>query len=65
MTEAVSIAAAKLGIPIRQGVDWDMDSTLYEKGEWDYPHFEMPSKWHLDAAISAMNRKRKELGLLV
>lgn len=34
-------AAADLKINIRHGADWDKDGILYEKGEYDGPHFEL------------------------
>ncbi len=38
MTEAASFAR----IPIRAGMDWDMDGKTRERGEGDAPHYELP-----------------------
>ena len=38
----VMFAAAKeLGVTLRWGGNWDMDSTIHERGESDSPHFEL------------------------
>lgn len=39
--EAVNKAAAELGINTIWGYDWDDDSILNEKGEYDGPHHEL------------------------
>jgi peptidoglycan L-alanyl-D-glutamate endopeptidase CwlK len=38
---AIMLAAAKRGVRVRYGGDWDMDGKLREKGERDSPHFEL------------------------
>jgi peptidoglycan L-alanyl-D-glutamate endopeptidase CwlK len=63
VARAVKRAAAELRVPIRQGLDWDMDGVWSERGEYDMPHFEMPKPWHLPRAIELMERHREELGL--
>ena len=38
----VMFAAAKeLGVTLRWGGNWDMDSTIHERGESDSPHYEL------------------------
>ena len=34
-------AAKELGVTLRWGGNWDMDSVIHEKGESDSPHFEL------------------------
>lgn len=41
MAEVILSVAERLGIKLRWGHDWDMDGRLGEKGEWDWPHFEV------------------------
>jgi len=33
--------AAKMGIKIRSGADWDMDGELHDQNFFDLPHFEL------------------------
>lgn len=63
MARAVKMASAVLGVPIRQGCDWNMNGTFGETGEWDWPHFENPwPVWREKAALE-MKRYRRELGI--
>lgn len=41
INDAMEIAAAELGIPIRWGADWDQDGNYRERGETDSPHWEL------------------------
>lgn len=37
----IKAVADRLGIPIRQGVDWDGDGNFWEGDSWDSPHDEL------------------------
>lgn len=63
MAIAVKKASALLGVPIRQGCDWNMNGKQGETKEYDWPHFEWPQPLKLQAAIAEMNRYRAELGI--
>ena len=39
----VKKVAAELGVRLRHGADWDGDGKRGEKGEWDWPHWELVS----------------------
>lgn len=45
------------GIPIQHGADWDMDGITGEKGEWDWPHWQLPWPHKLKIAEQAMQRR--------
>lgn len=62
MHPAIYAAFDELGIPIQNGADWDMDGIVGEKGEWDWPHWQLPQPWRRNAAIEAMMRRQRERG---
>lgn len=41
IAKAMFEASKELGIPIRWGANWDMDTKPHERGETDNPHFEL------------------------
>lgn len=41
LAKAMLAASKKLGIPIRWGADWNRNDKPEEKGETDFPHFEL------------------------
>lgn len=43
LARAMLAAAKRAGIEIRPGSDWNGNGVLGEKGETDWPHFELPS----------------------
>jgi peptidoglycan L-alanyl-D-glutamate endopeptidase CwlK len=60
-------ACDELGIAIQNGADWDNDGITGERGEWDWPHFQLPKWPHTLAAAKAAAERRKEqrrLGML-
>lgn len=54
MAYAVRIARALLGVPIRQGCDWNMNGIFAEKNEHDWAHFEDPLPQYLPKACELM-----------
>lgn len=42
--EAMLSACDDIGLLIQHGADWDLDSILGEKGEWDWPHWQKPRR---------------------
>jgi peptidoglycan L-alanyl-D-glutamate endopeptidase CwlK len=51
-------ACDEIGLPIQHGADWDMDGVTGERGEWDWPHFQMPAYPHkLEVAKIAMMKR--------
>jgi peptidoglycan LD-endopeptidase CwlK len=50
----------RLGTPIQNGADWDMDGKVAEKGEYDWPHWQLPQPYKRDAAIAAGMRRQRE-----
>lgn len=60
MHPAIYQAFDDLGIAIQNGSDWDMDGVIGERGEWDWPHWQLPIAAKLQAAIAAMRRRIAE-----
>jgi peptidoglycan L-alanyl-D-glutamate endopeptidase CwlK len=55
---AMLAACDRLLLPIQHGADWDCDGITGEKGEWDWPHFQLPKLPHrVAAAKEAMNAR--------
>lgn len=44
VAKAMLAAAKNVGVKIRWGADWNMNNVLEEKGETDFPHFELVFK---------------------
>lgn len=63
MAAAVATASAILGIPVRQGSDWNCNGKRGEAREWDWPHFELPDHRFIQAATALMLERREVLGL--
>ena len=63
MAAAVKASAAILGVPIRQGCDWNMNGTFGESREWDWPHFEKPKAVYRERAAKELERFRKSLSI--
>ncbi len=63
MANAVKQAAAELGVPIRQGCDWNMNGVFNEKREYDWAHFEDPIEFHKAEALAEMHRFQQAAGL--
>lgn len=60
--EAMFRACDELGVPVQNGADWDNDGITGERGEWDWPHFQLPRSYKLAAAVAAMERRIAERG---
>lgn len=58
--DAMIRACDELRLPIQHGADWDMDGITGEKGEWDWPHFQLPRYAHKkEVARKAMEDRLK------
>lgn len=50
-------ACDELCLPIQNGADWDNDGITAERGEWDWPHWQLPRAHKLAAAVDAAKRR--------
>lgn len=61
---AVLQAAGELGYPVQHGADWDIDGITGERGEYDWPHWQIPNLPHRrKAALEQLNSTRTTLSL--
>ena len=56
--EAMLSACDEIGLLIQHGADWDGDGILGERGEWDWPHWQIPQKRARIAALASAMAKR-------
>lgn len=62
--EAMLAACDSIRLPIQHGADWDLDGITGERGEWDYPHWQIPNLPHRQReALAAMRGRRLARGL--
>lgn len=57
--DAMLRACDDVELPIQHGADWDVDGILGERGEWDWPHFQIPNLPHRRQAAEAAMRDRR------